>query len=107
MSSRCIGSTPARGWQSSRFHSTTRPTRQPWPRPSGSSREKKAVFTNVLLDESSGEGFEKLNINTIPAVFLYGPDGKEVKRFTMDDPDNQFTYADVEKVLGDLLGGKP
>ncbi len=70
-------------------------------------KDKKAVFTNVLLDENPGEGFEKLNINAIPAVFLYGPDGKELKRFTMDDPDNQFTYAEVEKALGALLDGKP
>jgi thiol-disulfide isomerase/thioredoxin len=69
-------------------------------------KAKQAVFTNVLLDENFGEGFEKLNINAIPAVFVYGPDGKEVKRFTMDDPDNQFTYAQVEKALGDLLDGK-
>ncbi len=63
-------------------------------------KEKKAVFTNVLLDENFGEGFEKLNINAIPAVFVYGPDGKEVKRFTMDNPNNQFTYEEVEKALG-------
>jgi thiol-disulfide isomerase/thioredoxin len=69
-------------------------------------REKKAYFTNVLLDERPGEGFDKLNINAIPAVFLYGPDGKEVKRFTMDDPDNQFTYAQVDKALAALLDGK-
>jgi thiol-disulfide isomerase/thioredoxin len=69
-------------------------------------KEKKAVFTNVLLEENPGEGFEKLNINAIPAVFLYGPDGKEVKRFTMDDPDNQFTYDQVEKALAGLLDGK-
>jgi len=69
-------------------------------------KEKKAVFTNVLLDENFGEGFEKLNINAIPAVFVYGPDGKEVKRFTMDDPKNQFTYEDVEKALSALLDGK-
>jgi len=68
-------------------------------------KEKKAVFTNVLLDEAFGEGFEKLKINAIPAVFVYGPDGKEVKRFTMDDPNNQFTYAEVEKALSELLGG--
>jgi thiol-disulfide isomerase/thioredoxin len=67
-------------------------------------KEKKAVFTNVLLDENFGEGFEKLNINGIPAVFIYGPDGKEVKRFTMDDPNNQFTYAEVEKAIVALLG---
>jgi thiol-disulfide isomerase/thioredoxin len=69
-------------------------------------KEKNAQFTNVLLDENFGEGFEKLNINTIPAVFIYGADGKEVKRFTMDDPNNQFTYAQVEKALASLLGDK-
>ena len=49
-------------------------------------KAKKATFTNVLLDEGFGDGFEKLNINAIPAVFVYGPDGKEVKRFTMETP---------------------
>lgn len=65
--------------------------------------EQRAKFTNVLLDEAAGEGFEKLNINTLPAVFLYGPDGKEVKRFTWDDPNNQFTYDEVEKTVAALL----
>jgi thiol-disulfide isomerase/thioredoxin len=69
-------------------------------------KEKKAAFTNVLLDENFGEGFEKLNINVIPAVFIYGPDGKEVKRFTMDDPNKQFTYDEVEKAVVSLLDGK-
>ena len=69
-------------------------------------KEKKAVFTNVLLDENFGDGFDKLNINGIPAVFIFGPDGKEVKRFTMDDPNNQFTYDDVEKAVANLLGAK-
>jgi len=70
-------------------------------------KDKKAAFTNVLLDENFGEGFERLNINAIPAVFVYGPDGKEVKRFTMDDPNNQFTYDEVEKAVSALLGDKP
>jgi len=69
-------------------------------------KAKQACFTNVLLDESFGEGFEKLNINGIPAVFIYGPDGKEVKRFTMDDPNNQFTYDEVEKAVVALLDVK-
>jgi thiol-disulfide isomerase/thioredoxin len=68
--------------------------------------EKKAVFTNILLDENFGDGFEKLNISAIPAVFVFGPDGKEVKRFTMDDPNNQFTYDEVDKALASLLGVK-
>jgi thiol-disulfide isomerase/thioredoxin len=69
-------------------------------------KEKKATFTNVLLDENFGDGFDKLNINGIPAVFIFGPDGKEVKRFTMDDPNNQFTYDEVEKAVANLLGAK-
>jgi len=67
-------------------------------------KEKSAVFTNVLLDENYGEGFDKLDVNTIPAVFIFGQDGKELKRFTMDDPSHQFTYDQVEKYLIDLLG---
>jgi thiol-disulfide isomerase/thioredoxin len=69
-------------------------------------KEKKATFSNVLLDENFGDGFDKLNINGIPAVFIFGPDGKEVKRFTMDDPNNQFTYDEVEKAIATLLDGK-
>lgn len=69
-------------------------------------REKKATFLNVLLDEDFGVGFDKLDISAIPAVFLYGPDGKEVKRFTMEDVNNQFTYAQVEDELNRRLGGK-
>jgi thiol-disulfide isomerase/thioredoxin len=68
-------------------------------------REQKAVFTNVLLDENYGDGFDKLDINTIPAVFLFGPDGKEMKRFTMDDTRHQFTYEQVEKAVIALLEG--
>jgi thiol-disulfide isomerase/thioredoxin len=69
--------------------------------------EKKAVMANYLLDEEQGVGNEKLNVNSIPAVFIYGPDGKEVKRFTWDDPDNQFTYEEVEETVAALLDGKP
>jgi thiol-disulfide isomerase/thioredoxin len=69
-------------------------------------KEKKAAFSNVLLDENFGDGFDKLNINGIPAVFIFGPDGKEVKRFTMDNPDNQFTYDEVEKAVANLLDAK-
>jgi thiol-disulfide isomerase/thioredoxin len=69
-------------------------------------RDKKATMTNYLLDEGEGVGFEKFGVNSIPAVFLYGPDGKEVKRFTWDDPNNQFTYEQVEKTVAELLDGK-
>jgi len=69
-------------------------------------QEKKAVFANYLMNEEFGVGFEKLGINAIPAVFLYGPDGKEVKRFTMDDAENQFTYEEVEAYVKAVLKGE-
>ncbi len=69
-------------------------------------REKQATCTNFLLDEAEGIPFEKFDINAIPAVFLYGPDGKLLKRFTMDDPNNQFTYDEVEKTVAALLESK-
>jgi thiol-disulfide isomerase/thioredoxin len=70
-------------------------------------KAEKAVFTNFLMNEEQDAAFEKLNVNGIPAVFLYGPDGKEIRRFTMDDPNNQFTYDEVEKTVAALLKGEP
>ena len=98
-SSRCTGSTPTRAWPSSRCRSTTRPTRPPSPRPRGSSRRRRPPSPTSCSTRISATDFEKLNINAIPAVFIFGPDGKEVKRFTMDDPKNQFTYDEVEKAI--------
>ncbi len=69
-------------------------------------KSKKATFRNFVLDETLDEGFESLKVTTIPAVFLYGPDGKEIKRFTMDDPNNQYTYKDVEEFVAKYLAGK-
>ncbi len=69
-------------------------------------KAKKAVFTNLILDEKMDDAFEKLDIGAIPAVFLYTPDGKLLKRFTLDDVDNLFTYEQVEAFVKDYLGGK-
>jgi thiol-disulfide isomerase/thioredoxin len=70
-------------------------------------KAKKANFTHILLDEEFGVGYEKFGMNAIPAVALYGPTGKLIRLFTMDDPDDQFTYDDVEKTVAALLDGKP
>jgi thiol-disulfide isomerase/thioredoxin len=70
-------------------------------------KSQNAVFTNLLLDETNDYSFEKFDITAIPAVFLYGPDGKEIRRFTLEDVNNQFTYDQVEKGVQDYLDGKP
>jgi thiol-disulfide isomerase/thioredoxin len=69
-------------------------------------REKQAVFTNLILDETTNDAFDKLNTGTIPAVFVFTPDGKELKRFTLDDVDKGFTYDEVEAFVKDYLEGK-
>jgi thiol-disulfide isomerase/thioredoxin len=68
--------------------------------------ESKAAMENVLMAEEFGVPFEKFDINAIPAVFFYDATGREVKRFTLDDPNNQFTYDDVEAFARDYLAGK-
>jgi thiol-disulfide isomerase/thioredoxin len=69
--------------------------------------EQQATFTNYLLTDEQGTPFEKLNVNTIPSVFLFSPEGNEIKRFTWDDPNNQFTYEQVEQAVAALLKGEP
>ena len=65
-----------------------------------------ATFTNFLLNEEAGAAFDKLNVNGVPAVFVYDSSGKEVRRYTGDDTKNQFTYDEVEKDIVALLEGK-
>lgn len=62
-----------------------------------------AAFPNYVMSEKLEDACEKLNINGIPAVFVFGADGKEIKRYTMDDPNHQFTYDQVEKEIDELL----
>ncbi len=70
-------------------------------------KEKGATFPNYYILGENSAGFDGFDISAIPAVFLYGPDGKEIKRFTLDDVDKQFTYEQVEAAVKALLDGKP
>lgn len=65
-------------------------------------RKQEATFANYLLDEDTTTWQDHWDLKGIPAVFLYR-DGKRIARFDCDDPDNQFTYADVEKTVRRLL----
>lgn len=64
-------------------------------------------ITNYVLDvENIGDAFEAFDITTIPAVFVYDAEGNEVKRYTWDDPNNQFTYEQVEEEVSEMLGNE-
>jgi thiol-disulfide isomerase/thioredoxin len=68
---------------------------------------KKAVFKNLIMNEAQDVAFDKLAISAIPSVFIFDSSGKEIRRFTLEDPNNQFTYAQVEATIEALLAGKP
>lgn len=65
--------------------------------------EQRATFPNYLMDEVVTQAFEKLDLLGIPAVFIYGPDGVLRYRLTGDDPNNQYTDADVADAIEELL----
>jgi thiol-disulfide isomerase/thioredoxin len=65
-------------------------------------KSQKAAFPNYLLDEGEA-GWDKLDLKGIPVVMVYDRTGKQARKFTNDDPDHQFTYADVEKFVQDLI----
>ena len=67
-----------------------------------------ATFPNVLLNVESDALFEKLELASIPAVYVFGTDGKVAKRFDNDNakPGEDFTYTKdivpfVEKLLSE------
>lgn len=74
--------------------------------------EQHATFDNILLNVPSDELFEKIELASIPAVYVYGRDGNLVKRFDSESAENlkadeeAFTYADVNKVVQSLLKAK-
>jgi thiol-disulfide isomerase/thioredoxin len=66
-------------------------------------KSKKAAFTNFLLDEDPSVWQDKWDITAIPAVFVYGVDGKIAAKFDHNEPQNDFTYDDVEDAVDELL----
>ncbi len=70
--------------------------------------KQNATFTNVLLNVESDVLFEKIELASIPAVYVFGADGKVAKRFDNDNakPGEDFTYTKdivpfVEKLLSE------
>ncbi len=63
-----------------------------------------ATFPNVLLNVDPDTLFEKIDLASIPAVYVFGTDGKIAKRFDNDAGGGEFTYAkDIEPFVEDLL----
>lgn len=58
-------------------------------------KSQKASFKNYLSTTPSDDLFDKIKLASIPAVLVFGPDGKLAKRFDNDelkDEEEPFTY---------------
>jgi|SRR6185369_3421791 len=71
--------------------------------------EQGAAFDNVLCSLPSDELFQKMDLASNPAVYVFGRDGKLVKRFDNDSIKNDseaFTYEHVTKLVEELVAKK-
>ena len=63
---------------------------------------------NMLGREHTDGLYKKLGLASVPAVYVWGRDGKLVRRFDEDDATRRlgrpFTYADVEETVKELRG---
>jgi len=64
--------------------------------------KQNARMPNFMLNEIIPDAFEKLSLNGVPAVTIYDATGKQRYRFTGDNPNHQFTDADVEAAIRTL-----
>jgi len=69
-----------------------------------------ADFQNLLASVPSEDLFDKkMKISSIPVVYVFGPDGKIAKRFDNEQAkaeDDNFTYADINKFVDELVQKK-
>jgi thiol-disulfide isomerase/thioredoxin len=60
--------------------------------------KQEAKIPNILCTQPADELFEELKLNSIPAVYVFGPDGKQARRFDSsmltDGKEEAFTYDD-------------
>ena len=63
--------------------------------------------TNLLSREEADSLYRKLDLTSVPAVFLWKPDGERAIRYDDEmaarDLGRAFTYDDVEKTVAALL----
>jgi hypothetical protein len=62
-----------------------------------------ATFPNYLLDEETEFWQNKWHMNAPPAVFVFDRNGLRAGKFDGNDPNKEFSYDDVEKLVLGLL----
>lgn len=69
-------------------------------------RSREASFDNVLATESTDDMLDKLELGAPPGVFVYGRDGKLVKRFEGSDAEEESAppaYHAVDALVAELI----
>jgi thiol-disulfide isomerase/thioredoxin len=69
-------------------------------------KSRRASFANFLIDGPAHIWQNHFVLKGVPAVFIWDRAGNQAARFDGDDPDNQFTYDQVEKKVALLLQAK-
>lgn len=71
--------------------------------------KQQATFPNILSSTPIDELLDAMQLSSIPAVYVFGRDGKLVKRFDNEKSEKEednFTYDDVTKLVEELLAKK-
>jgi thiol-disulfide isomerase/thioredoxin len=78
------------------------------PRVRGFLEKVDARITNLLSGEEADAMLDKLELVSVPGVFVYGRDGKLLERYDDDMAATRlgrgFTYEDVEQTVRDAIG---
>jgi thiol-disulfide isomerase/thioredoxin len=61
-------------------------------------KSQNATIDNVICADSDSALYEQWKFPTVPAVFVFDREGKEVKRFL-----NEFKYSDIEAFVAPML----
>jgi thiol-disulfide isomerase/thioredoxin len=69
-------------------------------------KSRRASFANFLIEGPAHIWQNHFVLKGVPAVFVWDRAGNQAARFDGDDPDNQFTYDQVEKKVALLLQAK-
>jgi len=66
-------------------------------------QKQNATFRNYLMDENILQSFEKLDIQSVPDVFIYDRQGRRRYNLNGNDPNHQFTEKDVDDAIALLV----
>ena len=64
---------------------------------------QRAAFPNFLLEEETQLWQDKFDLNAPPAVFVFDRNNRRAGKFDYGDPNKQYSYADVQELVRELL----